>query len=85
MTPVPFVSNRSKASLISFFCSSVSSNFGPDFFLDAVVAVAVDFLVGSDAFGAEKFHDFMKTAGIKHWSLNLPFRDLLAVGGIRRC
>lgn len=47
ITPVPDVSNKSKASLISFLCSSVSSNFGPDFFREAVVVVAVDFLAGA--------------------------------------
>lgn len=56
MTPVPEVSNRSKASLMSFFCSSVNSNLGPDFFREAVVVVAVDFFpCGSEAWREEIF------------------------------
>lgn len=72
MTPVPEVSNKSKASLISFFCSSVNSNLGPDFLRDAVVVVAVDFFPGFDSEACNEEIEFRslaeKTHNKTYWS-----------------
>jgi hypothetical protein len=62
ITPVPPLSKSSKASRTSLNCSSLSSNFGPDFFREAVVEVAVDFF---PAFDSEALKEIRKIRKMK--------------------
>lgn len=65
--PVPSASNRSKASFMSVFCSSDSSNLGPVGFLRVPVADMGFFtaMVETEAhYGEKHFYNYIQTYNI---------------------